>query len=215
MVEEKDVQPEEKEKIQAKLDKVIGEGKTPEKRYRLVDPKTSKSPILNVDLLKRKGKRVHIAEGIIADMPFRIGIRRGIPLEFQLMLNQTGDVFALQRDKTAKDENQTQAEKTGNDWRNIEQSNRQIREILVASTMVVINEDDEPLIDPETGQFIPLFSLNGVGGEMPIEEIDDLTLMDLYEATKEVQAPAAAAAVLNQFQESGRKRRTRRKKSGT
>ena len=199
MAEEKGTQP--KEDMQAKLDNIIGEDKTPKKRVRVVE--TSQHPVLSAALLKRKGKKVYIVEGIVADEPFKIGIRRGVPLEFQLMLNQTGDVFALQRDKTAKDENQTQAEKAENDWQNIEKTNRRIREVLVASTVIVINKKEEPLIDPETGQFIPLFSLNGVGGEVPVEEIDDLTLLDLYDAAKEVQAPAAAAAVLNQFQDSG------------
>lgn len=186
-----------------------------QKRYRLVEQKASKHPILNVDLLKRKGKKVHIAEGVIGDQPFRIGVRRGVPLEFQFMLNQTSDVFALRRDKTAGEDDQPEAEENKSDWKSIEESNRSIREIMVASTVVVIDENDEPLINQNTGQYIPLFSLNGVGGDFPIEHLDDLTLLDLYDAVKEVQAPEAAAAVLNQFQEGSPKRRTRRKKSGT
>ncbi len=76
---------------------------------------------------------------------------------------------------------------------------------MVASTVVLIDDDDEPILD-DSGEFILLFSCGGVGGENPIEDISDLVLKKLYAMVMEVQAPKAAADVLNRFQDDGRKR---------
>lgn len=62
--------------------------------------------------------------------------------------------------------------------------------------------------------FIPVFSFNGFGGKIPIEDQSDLMLGILYNAVVKVQAPSDAADALNQFQNGGRKRGRRTKKSG-
>ena len=174
-----------------------------QKKYRVVE--TSKYPVLGAALLKEKGKKVYVVEGIIDDTPFKMGVRRGIPLEFGLMLKQTPDIFALTRKANPKDTAKQKKEQSEEELRANEERNRRLYQVTVASMVVVIDEDtEEPLIDPKTRQFIPLFSYGGVGGEYPIEDISDPVLVDLYDAVMEVQAPAAAAAMLNQFQNGSR-----------
>ena len=195
-----DAETPEPENMQDKINKIT-EGKTPKKRFRIVEPKTSKYPVLNAELLGRKGKKIFVAEGIIDDEPFKIGIRRGVPIETQLMLKVTADVFALRGKKSADDtEGGEPPKRDPSTWHSLGETNREIYAITVASMMVLIDEDDAPITDPDTGQFVPLFSRNGVGGEVPIEEMSDLVLSDLYNMVQEVQAPSAAADMLNEFQ---------------
>ena len=187
--------------IQAKIDEKIEEGNVPAETrepFRVVE--TSKHPVLGADLLKRKGKKVYVVEGFIDEEPFKIGVRRGIPLEYQLMLNVTADIFALRSDKKTEGE---EASKSEEEIKDIIDTNRKIHQITVASTMVLIDEEENALMDPDTGEFIPLFSIDGVGGEMPIEDLSDLLLKHFYELVMEVQAPKAAADVLNRFQRTG------------
>ena len=188
----------ETEDLQSKLDAVT-DGAKPKKKFRIVEQKTSKYPVLNAELLGRKGKKIFIAEGIIDDEPFKIGIRRGVPIETQLMLRVTADVFGLRRNKKSEDA-EDQPQQDPSTWQSVAETNREIHEIKVASMMVLIDEEDEPIIDPDTGQYVPLFSRNGVGGEVPIEEMSDLVIGDLYRMVEEVQAPSAAADMLNEFQ---------------
>ena len=92
--------------------------------------------------------------------------------------------------------------------------NKRLYQIMVASMVVEIDEEtDEPVLDDE-GNFIPVFSYNGIGGEIPIEDQSDIMLNVLYSAVQEVQAPAEAADALNRFQNGSRKRGRRTKKSG-
>ena len=194
-----DAETAEPENMQDKINKIT-EGAKPKKRFRIVEPKTSKYPVLNAELLGRKGKKIFVAEGIIDDEPFRIGIRRGVPIETQLMLRVTADAFALRRKKPEDAEDTEQPQQDPSTWHSVAEANREIYAIKVSSMMVLIDEDDEPVIDPDTGQYVPLFSRNGVGGKVPIEEMSDLVLGDLYQMVEEVQAPSAAADMLNEFQ---------------
>ena len=172
-----------------------------QKNFRVVE--TSEYPVLGAALLNKKGKKVYIVEGIIDDTPFKMGVRRGMPIEFGLMLKLTPDIFALTKKNETEDT--TNTDKSEEELRLAEDRNRVLYQVTVASTVVVIdNETEEPLIDPKTKQFIPLFSYNGMGGEYPIEDISDLVLVGLYNAVMEVQAPAAAAEMLNRFQDGSR-----------
>ena len=173
-----------------------------QQRSRVVE--TSAYPVLNADLLKRKGKKVFIAEGILYDEPFKIGVRRGVPIEFQLMMRNSPDVFGLRKKPEKTDEKDGEPpekpQQTDDEAREISEQNRKFHQIFVASLVVQIDaETEEPLIDDDTGQYIPFFAVNGIGGDVPIEEQSDDVLEMLYELAREVQAPSALAAILNDF----------------
>ena len=202
------------QKEQEAIDAKIQEGNKPLKTHRVVGTGVSKKPVLGAGLLDRKSKKVFVVECLIDDEEFKMGVRRGVPYEFGLMLRQTNDVFALTRKPDADDNTLTQKQRSEEERKALIAENKRLYQIMVASMVVEIDEEtDEPVLDDE-GNFIPVFSYNGIGGEIPIEDQSDIMLNVLYSAVQEVQAPTEAADALNRFQNGSRKRGRRTKKSG-
>lgn len=192
MAEEKDVQSEEKDDIQAKLDKIIGEDKTPKKRVRVVE--TSDAPVFTDKLIKEKGKKTYTVEFVFDDNIYQIEVRRGMPLEFAVLLQVTAEVYALRR-KRLNEENQDankHAEIEAEIARLREEEDRQIKQITVASLVVRILK--------KTKEIKLVFSINGEGGRIPIEDQSDLLLAALYNCVMEVQTPEGFTDALNRFQ---------------
>ena len=99
------------QKEQEAIDAKIQEGNKPLKTHRVVGTGVSKKPVLEAGLLDRKGKKVFVVECLIDDEEFKMGVRRGVPYEFGLMLRQTNDVFALTRKPDADDNTLTQKQR--------------------------------------------------------------------------------------------------------
>ena len=145
MSEEKGTESKEDEQatedIQTKLDKAIGEGKTPKKRVRVVE--TSDAPVFTDKLIKAKGKKTYTVECVFDDDIYQIEVRRGMPMEFAVLLKLTAEVYALRR-KRISEENQDaenqDAEKldevAAEKSRLREEEDRVVKQIIVASMVV-------------------------------------------------------------------------------
>ena len=177
---------------QEKIDAQIEKGNTPPKPFRVVE--SSDAPILTDKLIKDKGKKTYTVEFVFDDDIYQIEVRRGMPMEFAVLLKVTADVYALRR-KRSSEENQDadkQPEKEAEAARLRTEEDRHIKEITVASLHVSTNK--------KTKEIMPVFSFNGKGGKIPIEDQSDLLLNALYNAVMEVQTPAGYADALSRFQ---------------
>ena len=183
---------EEKGDIQAKLDKVIGEGKTPKKRVRVVE--TSDAPVFTDTLIKKKGKKTYTVEFVFDDDIYQIEVRRGMPMEFAVLLQVTAEVYALRRkrirEETPDADKHPEIEVEASRLR--EEEDRQIKQITVASLVVRTLK--------KTKEIKLVFSINGEGGRIPIEDQSDLLLAALYNCVMEVQTPEGFTDALNRFQ---------------
>ena len=125
MSEEKGTESKEDEQatedIQAKLDKAIGEGNTPKKRVRVVE--TSDVPVFTDKLIKAKGKKTYTVEFVFDDDIYQIEVRRGMPMEFAVLLKLTAEVYALRR-KRISEETKTRRTKTRKNWMKSRRKNR-------------------------------------------------------------------------------------------
>ena len=177
---------------QEKIDEQIDKGNTPPKRFRVVEK--SDAPVFTDKLIKEKGKKTYTVEFVFDDDIYQIEVRRGMPMEFAVLLQVTADVYALRR-KRSSEENQDadkQPEKEAEAARLREEEDRYIKQISVASLVVRIDE--------ETEEILPVFSFNGKGGEIPIEDQSDLLLGAFYNAVQEVHTPEGYADALSRFQ---------------
>ena len=117
-----------------------------------------------------------------------------MPMEFAVLLQVTANVYALRR-KRISEENQD-AEKldevAAEKSRLREDEDRAIKQITVASMVVRTIK--------KTKEIKSVFSLNGKGGETPIEDQSDLLLAAFHDAVMEVQTPEGYADALNRFQ---------------
>ena len=197
MFMKEDVQ--EKDDIQAKLDAAIGDGKSPPKRMRVVE--TSDAIVFTDKLIQEKGKKTYTVEFVFDDDIYQIEVRRGMPMEFAVLLKVTSDVYALRRKRNAEngseanpdaDEQEARAVSEAEAARLREEEDRLIKQINVASMVV--------RTDKKTKEMVPVFSFNGKGGSLPIEDQSDLLLNALYHAVLEVHTPEGYADALNRFQ---------------
>ena len=181
----------EPEDMQDKINKIT-EGAKPKKRLRVVE--TSDAPVFTDKLIKAKGKKTYTVEFVFDDDIYQIEVRRGMPIHFAVMLQVTAEVYALRR-KGINEENkdvEKQPEVEAEAARLREEEDRHIKEINVASLVVRTIK--------KTKEIVPVFSLNGKGGKIPIENQSDLLLNALYTAVMEVQTPEGYADALNRFQ---------------
>ena len=180
--------------IQEKIDKQVGEGKTPKKSFRVVE--VSDAPLLTDDFIKSKGKKTYTVEFVFDDDIYQIEVRRGMPLEFSVLLKVTGEVYALRRNRDAEskqsDGEDQQTQNTADVSQQRSEEDRNIKQIIVAS-MVVRK-------DPKTKELIPVSSLNGKGGKIPIEDQSDLLLAAFHDVVMEVQTPEGYTDALHRFQ---------------
>ena len=117
-----------------------------------------------------------------------------MPMEFAVLLQVTADVYALRRERNTEENKdvEKQPEKEAEAARLREEEDRHIKEISVASLVVRTIK--------KTKEIVPVFSLNGKGGKVPIEDQSDLLLNALYNATLEVHTPEGYADALSRFQ---------------
>ena len=181
----------ETEDLQSKLDAVT-DGKKPPKRFRVVE--TSDAPVFTDKLIKEKGKKTYTVEFVFDDDIYQIEVRRGMPMEFAVMLQITAEVYALRRKRLSKDnpDAEKQPEVEAEKARLRDEEDRHIKQIQVASLVVRTNK--------KTKEIAPVFSLNGKGGKIPIEEQSDLLLGAFYQAVMEVQTPEGFSDALSRFQ---------------
>ena len=196
MSEEKGTESKEDEQatedIQTKLDKAIGEGKTPKKRVRVVE--TSDAPVFTDQLIKKKGKKTYTVEFVFDEDIYQIEVRRGMPMEFAVLLKVTAEVYALRRKRNIEENQDAEKldEVAAEKSRLREEEDRVVKQIIVASLVVRTIK--------KTKEIKLVFSLNGKGGKIPIEDQSDLLLAAFHDAVMEVQTPEGYADALNRFQ---------------
>ena len=76
---------------QEKIDEQINKGNTPPKRFRVVEK--SDAPVFTDKLIKEKGKKTYTVEFVFDDDIYQIEVRRGMPMEFAVLLQVTADVL--------------------------------------------------------------------------------------------------------------------------
>lgn len=184
--------------LQDKVDTQIEKGNVPDKpkRFRVVE--VSDAPVLTDKLIKKKGKKTYTVECVFDDEIFSIEVRRGMPLEFAILLQVTAEVYALAEKPNTKTQDADKAEKpkrTEEESRVAEEGDRKIKQITVSSMVVRTVK--------KTKKIVPIFSFNGKGGKIPIEDQSDKFLKMLYDAVMAVNAPEGSADALSRFQELG------------
>ena len=134
--------------IQEKIDKQVGEGKTPKKSFRVVE--VSDAPLLTDDFIKSKGKKTYTVEFVFDDDIYQIEVRRGMPLEFSVLLKVTGEVYALRRNRDAEskqsDGEDQQTQNTADVSQQREEEERNIKQLIVSSMVVRTEKKTKALI---------------------------------------------------------------------
>ena len=117
-----------------------------------------------------------------------------MPMEFAVMLKVTAEVYALRRKRNIEENQDAEKldEVAAEESRLREEEDRVVKQMVVASMVVRTIK--------KTKEIKPVFSLNGKGGKIPIEDQSDLLLAALYNATMEVNAPEGQADALARFQ---------------
>ena len=181
------------EEQQQKIDKQIEKGNTSQKRMRVVE--VSDAPIFTDEIIKAKGKKTYTVEFVFDDDIYQIEVKRGLPMEYAILLQVTADVYALYPDKD-KDETKEQVEVSEEEKERRKAEFKLVKQLIVVKMVVRTDE--------ETGEVYQVFSLDGTGGNIAIEAQSDLLLDLLYNAVMEVQTPAGYAEALRRFQERHR-----------
>ena len=122
-----------------------------------------------------------------------------MPLEFSTLLRVTAEVYKLREAEAAakiqidSEGNRIEtAEEKARRAEEREEENRDLQRLTVAGLVVRTHS--------KTQEMFPVFSYNGKGGNVPIEDQSDLLLGKLYGAVMEVQAPPGSVDALRRFQ---------------
>ena len=171
----------------------IPEDRQPVSRKRVRVVTESKTPTLSVDFIKAAGKKTFTVEALFDTEERSFEVLRSVPLKVALLLQKTSEIYALKRNVEGDDK--TPDEKEEADIEQIEKTERDFKRNVVAEMVV---ETDE-----KTGQIRHIFSYNGAGGDIQIEDQSDKFLLTLYDGVMEVLVPEGSAAALNRFQRVG------------